>query len=481
MKQKIKSTLYFILTISVLTFYSCEGIDQSNEATVAFDLKDGGFDTVRIFQVDLISGARFENQELVLDSLGTGSKSLSIPELKFFTMEVGKQSFPISILLQKDYDITIKGEKKDLLNTIEFEGRGSISNNFRIGVHRIDREFDKMDGKHFFQLDSAEFINRISTKNLAVSKYINNFTQKHTLPIDLQQMLINESKLITKAITLNYYLVNRKIQKPETIDIPWDTTLLNAGSPGYSVILSFYQDLEIINPLWNTYGAGLNDSGRDSLSYQFPQLVFNEIESSRKAAKIKEIMIARYLFFNHFRTFDITPVVDSVFIQWKEQYPNSEYLNTLENQLKQNQTLAPGTVAPEIMGVTPEGDSLYLSDLKGKVVYIDVWATWCGPCIKEFPYAKQLQDEFNNNKKVAFLYVSVDREVDKWQKYLSQNQLKGFHINSSDGNFSQRYRIAGIPRYIIVDQMGKIVKMKAPRPSSGKVKEEILTLLEHGS
>lgn len=108
MKQKIKSTLYFIFTISAFIFYSCEGIDQSNEATVAFDLKDGGLDTVRIFQVDPISGARIENKELILDSLGTGRKSLSIPELKFITMEVGGESFPISILLQNNYEVTIK-------------------------------------------------------------------------------------------------------------------------------------------------------------------------------------------------------------------------------------------------------------------------------------------------------------------------------------------------------------------------------------
>lgn len=474
--MKLITLIFFLFTVSIFILCSCEDI-QKYEAKVAFNLRDSGKDTVRIYRLDPFNGSRINNQELILDSLGTGSKSLSTPDLEFLTMEVGGERFPISILLETNDDITIKGSKKDLLNTIEFEGKGSIPNNLRINVSRIYRKFDKVDGKLFFQLDSAEFEHRISSVNREISNYINEYSLKNKLPEDLQELLLTESMLMSKAITLNYHLVNNQIQKSETIKIPWDTTLLKAGSPEYYATLSFYQDLEIVNPLWEASGAGLSDS----VKYQFPQLVYNSIQSSEIAAKIKEFLIARYLFSYHLSSFDITPVSESIFYQWKELYPNSEYLKALENTYNQNQRLALGTIAPEIKGVTAEGDSLYLSSLKGKIIYIDVWATWCKPCIEQFPAAKQLQHEFIRNEKVAFLNVSVDKDFGKWQKFLSKNQFGGININSSDGKILEDYMLSGVPQYIIIDQNGKIIKTNAPKPSSGKVKEEILKLIEQGS
>jgi thiol-disulfide isomerase/thioredoxin len=67
--------------------------------------------------------------------------------------------------------------------------------------------------------------------------------------------------------------------------------------------------------------------------------------------------------------------------------------------------IPPGNKAPDFADTTPEGKLVSLHDLAGKVVYIDVWATWCGPCRKEIPYAKKLQKEFTGNSKIAFVNI----------------------------------------------------------------------------
>jgi thiol-disulfide isomerase/thioredoxin len=118
-------------------------------------------------------------------------------------------------------------------------------------------------------------------------------------------------------------------------------------------------------------------------------------------------------------------------------------------------------------------------------VYIDVWATWCGPCREEFPESKKLVKEFEGNNDVVFLYVSLDENVDAWKKMLKDGTVPpGSHINQqsdSPGSLWAKYLLWGIPRYIMVNKDGTMLKAHAPRPSSGKVASEIRAHLKEMS
>jgi thiol-disulfide isomerase/thioredoxin len=173
----------------------------------------------------------------------------------------------------------------------------------------------------------------------------------------------------------------------------------------------------------------------------------------------------------------LTPEVDSLFHKFISGYPASIYREPLQTQVNKWLIVSPGRYAPDFTGTTVEGKSLSLSDLKGKVVYIDVWATWCGPCREEFPFSKKLQKKFEGNNKIVFLFVSVDRDMGAWKKMVINDKAwKGVHINQRE--ISELYLIHGIPRYILIDAQGKIVKANAPRPSSNELEGEILELLK---
>lgn len=121
------------------------------------------------------------------------------------------------------------------------------------------------------------------------------------------------------------------------------------------------------------------------------------------------------------------------------------------------------------------GKEIALSDFKGKVVYIDVWATWCGPCKKEIPYLKKLEKEYHGNKNIVFLSVSADAEKDKekWKKYIETEELGGVQLFAGDRaqkELMDLYKIKGIPRFILVGKDGKLIAGEAPRPSSSEIK-----------
>ncbi len=252
-------------------------------------------------------------------------------------------------------------------------------------------------------MNSAAFIDRINALNAEVTDYSNTYFQNHLISEELQQLLRKESMLISKTYALNYMLVKRIPLDDEFTNIPFDTTLLQLGSSEYNGALGFYLSSRISGRFWYESGADQNDS----IAYVFPDLLYQEIRSLNTLEPIEELLIAKSLY-EYFAVGIVSPITEMVYNQWKEAYPDSRYTQALENKLRQIQVLASGIPAPEITGVTPNGDSLSLSSLRGNIVYIDVWATWCGPCIEAMAYSKILENEFDKYDEVTFLYVSAN-------------------------------------------------------------------------
>ena len=121
-----------------------------------------------------------------------------------------------------------------------------------------------------------------------------------------------------------------------------------------------------------------------------------------------------------------------------------------------------------------DGKQVALSDFKGKVVYVDVWATWCGPCNAEIPHLIKLEEAYHNNPNIVFMSVSVDKQkdIEKWKKMLKDKGMGGVQLFSGDRSdeITKPYKITGIPRFMLFGKDGRVVDADAPRPSSGEIK-----------
>lgn len=130
-----------------------------------------------------------------------------------------------------------------------------------------------------------------------------------------------------------------------------------------------------------------------------------------------------------------------------------------------------------------KGNKVYLEDFKGKVVYVDFWASWCGPCRQQFPFAKELHHKLTaeQKKQIVFLYISIDDTEEKWKNAIEQNQIEGFHTNSPGGwgsSVTKHFGVNSIPRYMLIDKKGNVVDPNAKRPSAGdELLRDILMLL----
>jgi len=151
---------------------------------------------------------------------------------------------------------------------------------------------------------------------------------------------------------------------------------------------------------------------------------------------------------------DLVPVIEKLYKQ----------------QLVTVGSLAKGELAPYFKLPDVKGKMVYLSAFKGKVVYLDMWATWCGPCLKEMPYMETLREKYKD-KAVELIAISIDTDIKKWLAKIAAMSLKGIQLIDSKGSENSKitkdYKIHGVPHYILIDKNGRIASAFAPRPSSG--------------
>ena len=173
---------------------------------------------------------------------------------------------------------------------------------------------------------------------------------------------------------------------------------------------------------------------------------------------------------------------DSLANQLIEQHRMSyKYQKIFSDKKKEFADLMPGNIAPPLQGISPEGKVCSLNDFKGKVIFVDIWATWCSPCIKALPHMSELQEKLGNNKNLIFLFLSNDQDEKKWKNYLLEHpEFKGVHLRArkeEDRPFENAWKGGGIPRYMLIDQEGKIIDAFAKNNSYKKLQEIIEKVL----
>ena len=179
----------------------------------------------------------------------------------------------------------------------------------------------------------------------------------------------------------------------------------------------------------------------------------------------------------------LTPMIDGmkldeferVFGLFDEAVRNSEMLTDIREELETRQRLAPGRIAPVFSLAQRDGQMLSLADLRGKVVLVDFWASWCGPCRASFPWMREFYKKYHD-KGVEILGVSVDDDVKAWGKAVDTEKLPWLHVRDAKLPNGKRaasdlYDVTGIPHLVLIDREGKIVK-------SGYIEYELEKLVD---
>lgn len=183
---------------------------------------------------------------------------------------------------------------------------------------------------------------------------------------------------------------------------------------------------------------------------------------------------------------DFYAQVDRLDIAFSQNCSDRKFYRKFAHSLMAYEALKPGNSSPPLALPDVNGDTVRLSDFRGKVVYIDFWGTWCFPCLKEMPNSLALMEKFKGED-VVFLYVGLEageEQITEWREFitgkrkfsyapfLEQREYPGVHV-LAEGQFGnpalRPFLIRYAPTYMLIDREGMIAKPRAPRPGSPEI------------
>jgi thiol-disulfide isomerase/thioredoxin len=461
----------------IFIFFSYTCFPQEIQTSILVNTTNSKIKEVSVFLGDLYGNINILSKEKI-DSNGNAILNFKIKHTYFAFINFGNSNQVIYIKPGKNYQVSADYTKKYL--GVIFRGYNSEINNYLEYNKEIFRDY-KYKNKEYYNWNVEEFAIAIQKIDSILTNNQKVFFDKNNVSEEDQKTLKN--RLISDILStkMNHFVAKYSVlqtdkEVPQTLQnlenlVPFDTNLLQSTCESYLLTLKYYYIISIKRKL-NAYNIS-------EITQEFYlKFTFSDIRAYKIPDELKEFMLADLLI-GHLID-NIPEKFNEYFDEFKKDFPHSQYTSTINERLNKFVKMV-NNQASEIIGSDINNQTIKLSDYKGKLIYIDFWATWCGPCIAELPYSLKLQKRFRGNADIVFLYVSIDIDFKKWKNYLTKHtELTGIHINLNEDNMNavkNFYAIYGIPRYLIIGKDGKIKDSSAERPSSSNIYENLRKLL----
>ena len=403
-------------------------------------------------------------QSAQLAESGSFEMSLNIPYSGYYLLTYGRSTAYVYLHDRDNLQVTF--DAANFMETLTFEGKGANRNNYLVAKARSNEQLTK-DLAAFYDVDEAAYLKnleKVKSQNMAsLERYqlANFFLDAEKKSLEYERLYsIRSFKRSSK-----YYLGN-EIEPSEEFLAPLNS--LNVKLEADYKSQPFYRYL--LNDIWEKKIEETEDAdGILGLLKTVPfwdlginviTTIYTKIGSDKERAK------------------DYLDVIKAIITH----PPAIEEAEKLYAEVMASSKLEKGADSPAFNYESLEGEMVSLESLKGKYVYIDVWATWCAPCIKQVPYLKALEKQFHD-KDIVFVSISLDKPASKatWKKVIAKKELGGVQLfadKSFDSDWMTAYQVNSIPRFILLDPEGKIVDANVPNPSNEQTKVLLEGLLK---
>lgn len=196
----------------------------------------------------------------------------------------------------------------------------------------------------------------------------------------------------------------------------------------------------------------------------------NIIDKVIKTTKLKDKMLTEAV--SLYISFSADLQLENTYDLYKSMCSNEKYKRNVAHIYENSIKLIAGFSAPDFPMFDKEGKEYSLADFKGKYVYIDVWATWCGPCKQEIPVLEKVYEKLKDNSELEIISISIDENEKAWKKMIEKDNFGWKQLIVKGGfksELANKYNIRGIPHFILIDKKGNLIDAKAMRPSNKKL------------
>ena len=435
-----------IIAFSSLLILSC-GSKTKKPVSISGSIENNSSDSIYLISNDI--------RKAIAITDGHFSDTLKLSTPVYFKFYTGNQLG--WIYLTPGSNLSLKTDMEDFDNQLKFEGSLSKENAFLAAKVLKEIEFSKGQ-KDFFTLEASDF----KKKSIEYKEELLTMLNKS----GASKTFINSEK---KNLEYNYLLM--LIQYPAAYSY-------FSGNKMNEIPAEFREELNKVD-ITDEKDYNLLPSYKDLVFYNM-SLKIDEAKDAEEVEKIiagiqsqtiKDDVMSQLLMY----TISSGGADAQKYFDIVQKYAKDEDLIKRANtEFEQVKKLLPGSPSPKFAYPDINGNEVALSDLKGKLVYIDVWATWCVPCLQEIPSMKKLEEDYRD-KGVYFVGMSIDQRKDfeKWEKMVAEKELRGIQVfadNDWSSQFARDFNVNGIPRFILLDKEGNIITADAPRPSNPDIR-----------
>lgn len=417
----------------------------------------------------LVRSHDFE-KEITINPDGTFTDTLHITHNGTYRM--GRQT----IYLHKGKNLSFNADN-ELMETITFSGDLAVENNYIADKDRTVREESKTEGKPLYALDETQFVNKVEELVNKQKEMLNKITPSVADFKENELKNIHYGKdfwLTNYEFYHGYFIKNNDFKVSDNFPKVAVTDFDNAAdfdfSPRYAE-LAMFRFREDVVAAYNKKREGISeeDINEEEDENLYGELVVEHFKKI-KSRNIKNSIASNQIIGSNIPD---AKTLDFFYNDLLANVTDEGFKKSLTERYNKIKAIEVGKPSPSFNFENHKGGSTSLDDLKGKVVYIDVWATWCGPCIGEIPHLKELEKKYHG-KNIEFVSISVDekKNYEKWKQFVTDQGLVGTQLiadNDWNSDFVKSYLISGIPRFILIDTEGKIVSSNAPRPSNPEI------------
>lgn len=411
-----------------------------------------------------IIGESFE-REVQLKPDGTFALSLTIDYAGSYFILTGNNR--AAIYLAKGTSLTITADNNDFYKTLKFGGKGSMENQYITSknayVNAINQEW-------LYTKNEADFLKEVD----AIKKDILLLFENGKFPAGYyREMELKNIDYLKQVFILNYEKNHAHFAK-----LPDFKVSDSFPKRDSKINLDNEKDFLFSNPYKQLVNINFNETVEKQLKpddQYLWKIALPEIKKV-KSPSIKNAL----LYALSYEVSASNPDAQTLYNELLATSTNPIFKKEITAKYDKLKALSAGTLSPAFDYENHKGGKTSLESLKGKYVYIDVWATWCGPCLRELPALQKVEETYEG-KNIEFVSLSVDtkKDYEKWKKMVTDKQMGGIQIiadNDWNSQFAIDYAIVSIPRFILLDPQGKIVSADAPRPSDPELPKLLSTL-----
>jgi thiol-disulfide isomerase/thioredoxin len=369
---------------------------------------------------------------------------------------------------------------------IKFSGKGGANNSFLIQFNETFKiATDKNALTVCIQSSAVDaYENNLFSEKKKEETYFDNYQNKAQLSTGFKTYVKQVIQYSYLNALLAYPIINANNNKGLTVT-PLPNIMLehfdkNTASNDSALTVDAYRSfLNYFVTYFVSEGNGFNKFTDLTISMQKKYYFANQYLKNESF----RFFLARYLMDECERTSPET--VKKIFnvLAWADNGGTySKIVKEHCNKFTEAKSPSDAGQAPVLKLKDLKGKSKALTDFKGKVVYIDFWASWCGPCRQQFPYAHELKKQLSpaENKQIEFVYFSIYNTDSIWKKAIIANGLEGTQLFSPGGWNSEvvkYFKINGIPRYMLLNKKGQIADPNAKRPSDPQILDDLRKLM----